>query len=148
MAQNPHLARLDALEQRVTEIEASLSTERLPPILKNMRDRINAIEKRDTSNDLQIELEQLQKQIVELRAGVARIGTETDNTPVWSERVLLDSTVKDGFRVKEATVTVANAKGDDATREERRRRLAELIEDGQAVADQMNNQRDQVKRFA
>ena len=67
---------------------------------------------------------------------------------MWTERVNLDSTVKDGYRVKEATVTVANAKGDDATREERRRRLAELIEDGQAVADQMNSQRDQMKRFA
>ena len=125
MATNPHLARLDALEAKVA-----------------------ALEKSDTSNDLQIELEQLQEQFVEIRAGSARIASETENAPLWTERVNLDSTVKDGYRVKEATVTVANAKGDDATREERRRRLAELIEDGQAVADAMNNQRDQVKRFA
>lgn len=125
MATNPHLARLDALEAKVAAIEAS-----------------------DISNDLRIEIEQLQEHLVEIRAGSARTEFETASEPLWTERVNLDSTVKDGYRVKEATVTVANAKGDDATREERRRRLAELIEDGQAVADQMNNQRDQVKRFA
>jgi hypothetical protein len=129
MATNPHLARLDAIEATVAEIQ-----------------------KNDTTNDLRIELEQLQEIVGQHKDILVRLNNDRiaddDATPLWTERVNLDSTVKDGYRVKEATVTVANAKGDDATREERRRRLAELIQDGQAVADAMNSQRDQVKQFA
>lgn len=114
MAENRHLARLDALERSVETL--SLMIQRLNAIVS---------EHTDTIGD-----------------------TALDAAPTYTERLNLDSTIKDGWRPKEATVTVANAKGDEATREERRRRLAELIEDGQAVADQMNSQRDQVKRFA
>lgn len=130
MATNPHLARLDALEAKVA-----------------------ALEKSDTSNDLRIEIEQLQELLAQgnchrqWRDGFQ--STEVaDAIPLWTERVNLDSTVKDGYRVKECTVTVQNAGGDEQTREERRRRIAEAIEDGQAVADQLNSQREQVKRFA
>ncbi len=120
MAQNPHLARLDALEK-------------------------------DT-DAYRTEIDQLQEKVLDLEAQLAMhmapVALEADTMPIWTERAAIDSTVKDGFRVKECTVTVQNAGGDEQTREERRRRIAEAIEDGQAVADAMNSQRDQVKRFA
>lgn len=112
MATNRHLERLDALERKVA-----------------------ALEKSDTTNDLRIEIEQLQEHIAETTT------REVDTTPIWTERVAIDSTVKDGYRVKECTVTVQNAGGDEQTREERRRRIAEAIEDGQMVANDMNRLR-------
>jgi len=120
MAQNPHLARLDALEQRAVE-------------------NGNLI---DTLENKILDLE------AQLAMHMAPVELEADTTPIWTERIAIDSTVKDGYRVKECTVTVQNTGGDEQTREERRRRIAEAIEDGQAVADAMNSQRDQVKRFA
>jgi hypothetical protein len=89
--------------------------------------------------DLKTEVEQLQ----ELHGGK---DAESQST-VWTERVNLDSTMKDGYRVKEATITVQYREGERPTREERRKRLMEAIADGQMSADRMNHERNQTSRF-
>ena len=60
----------------------------------------------------------------------------------WRERITLTSTVKDGFRVGEVTVefTETASIGGAMPREERRARIRQAIEDGQQVAEQMNQQ--------
>lgn len=62
-------------------------------------------------------------------------------------RLALTSTVKDGYRVGDATVefTELDTFDGDMPREEIRRRLKELIEDGQMVAAQLNRQNDLAK---
>ena len=74
--------------------------------------------------------------------------TERANPPVWTERVNLDSTVKDGYRVKECTVTVQYSEGERPTREERRKRLMDAIADGQMAADAMNHHRQEQQRYS
>lgn len=60
-------------------------------------------------------------------------------------RINLTSTVKDGYRVGDATVEFHELATFDGSqpREEIRRRLKDLIEDGQAVAEQLNRQNQQ-----
>lgn len=60
----------------------------------------------------------------------------------WRERIQLTSTVKDGFRVGDATIefTETATLGGQVDREERRKRLREMIEDGEIVAAQLNKQ--------
>lgn len=67
---------------------------------------------------------------------------------LWTERVNLDATVKEGFRVKEVTVTVQYQEGDRPTEEERQARISAAIDAGQAIADSKNHQRNQVNRFS
>jgi hypothetical protein len=61
----------------------------------------------------------------------------------WRERLNLTSTIKDGYRVGDATVEFSDIAGldGDAPREERRKRLRELIEDGEQVAAALNRQK-------
>ena len=63
----------------------------------------------------------------------------------WRERISLTSTVKEGFRVGDATVefTETASVGGEALREERRQRLIELIQDGEQVAAQLNHDKQQ-----
>lgn len=65
----------------------------------------------------------------------------------WRGRVSLTSTVKEGFRVGEAALEFTETVSVDGerNREEFKRRLKELIEDGQDVATQMNRQNDLAK---
>lgn len=60
-------------------------------------------------------------------------------------RLNLDTTVRDGYRVGDATIEFSEIAtfGGERDREEFRRRLNELIEDGQVVAEQMNHDRAQ-----
>jgi hypothetical protein len=98
-----------------------------------------------TLDDLRIEIDQLQERVTELTAPAL---LTSDTTPVWTDRVNLDSTIKDGYRVKEVTVSVQYSEGERPTREERRKRLMEAIADGQIAADRMNHERAQQQRFS
>jgi hypothetical protein len=95
-------------------------------------------------DDLQTQIEQLQEGMTNVRGGK----DEESQSTVWTERVNLDSTIKDGYRVKEVTVTVQYPEGERPTREERRKRLMEAIADGQISADRMNHERNQTSRFS
>jgi chorismate mutase len=119
-----------------------------------------------TLEDLRTEIDQLQEQIQELtnhrdqhkemlvRLWNAHLAQETevtaltDTTPVWTERINLDSTIKDGYRVKEVTITVQYSEEERPAREERRKRLMEAIADGQIAADRMNHERTHQQRFS
>lgn len=65
-------------------------------------------------------------------------------------RLNLTSTVKDGYRVGDATIEFSEIAtfGGERDREEFRRRLNELIEDGQVVAEQMNRERDDASKWS
>lgn len=67
----------------------------------------------------------------------------------WRERIQLTSTVKDGFRVGDATIefTETATSGGQIDRAERRQRLREMIEDGEMVAAQLNSEREQIQRL-
>lgn len=58
----------------------------------------------------------------------------------WRGRFSLTHTIKDGWRVGDATIefTETATLGGQVDREERRRRLREMIEDGEIVAAEMN----------
>jgi len=60
----------------------------------------------------------------------------------WRERFGLTHTIKDGFRVGDATIefTETATLGGQIDRAERRQRLREMIEDGEIVAAQLNKQ--------
>jgi len=77
------------------------------------------------------------------------LNTDTDHValPTWTERVALDQTVKDGYRVKEVTITVQYSEGERPTREERRRRVMDAIADGQMSADAMNHHRHEQQKY-
>jgi hypothetical protein len=68
----------------------------------------------------------------------------------WRERISLTSTVKEGFRVGDATVefTETATLGGDPPREERRARLKALIEDGERVAAQLNHDRNDANKYS
>lgn len=61
----------------------------------------------------------------------------------WRERIGLTHTIKDGWRVGDATIefTETATIGGEIDREERRKRLREMIEDGEIVAAQLNSDR-------
>lgn len=96
-------------------------------------------------DDLRAEVEQLQE--AANAQGSTELVVET-SAPVWRERVNLDSTIKDGYRVKDVTVEVTYSEGERPTRAERRKRLMEAIADGQVAADRMNHERQQQQRFS
>lgn len=58
----------------------------------------------------------------------------------WRERFGLTHTIKDGFRVGDATIefTETATLGGQIDRAERRQRLREMIEDGEIVAAEIN----------
>lgn len=71
----------------------------------------------------------------------------THQPRVWTERINLDSTVKDGFRVKEVTITVQYEEGERPSDEERQARLRAAIDAGQAIANEKNHANHQIQRF-
>lgn len=126
--------------------------------------RLTALETNDDTNDLRIQIEQLQEKIAilenhrdqhreiltplwneHLNGEVVEL--EAESTPIWTERINVDSTVKDGYRVKEVTLTVQYEEGARPTETDKKNRLASLIERGQEVADQMNHARNEQQRF-
>lgn len=78
---------------------------------------------------------------------LAPVEIEADATPIWTERINIDSTIKDGYRVKEVTLTVQYQDRSAPSNEERVDRLSDLISRGEEVAQQANHQREQTNRF-
>lgn len=61
----------------------------------------------------------------------------------WSSHISLTSTVKEGYRVGGASVTYTDLDGlsGDMPRHEIRKRLYELVKDGERIADKLNNEK-------
>lgn len=61
----------------------------------------------------------------------------------WRERISLTHTIKDGWRVGDATIefTESATIGGEIDREERRKRLRDMIEDGEMVAAELDRQK-------
>ena len=58
----------------------------------------------------------------------------------WNYRIALGSTVKEGYRVGDASVTFTELEGfsGEPPREEIQKRLYQLVKDGEKVAEQLN----------
>lgn len=65
-------------------------------------------------------------------------------------RIALTSTVKDGYRVGDATVEFneLDTFNGDVPREEIRNRLKQLIKDGETVAAELNRDREDANKYS
>lgn len=63
----------------------------------------------------------------------------------WTYRVSMTSTIKEGYRVGDASVSYADIEGlpGDMPSTEIKKRLYALVKDGEAVAEQLNSDRTQ-----
>lgn len=61
----------------------------------------------------------------------------------WSQRLAISSTVKEGYRVGDASVSFTDFEGNTSPlpRKEIRNRLYQLVKDGEKVAERLNEEK-------
>lgn len=61
----------------------------------------------------------------------------------WTYRIAMSSTIKEGYRVGDASVSFAEIEGlsGEPPRQEIKKRLYQLVKDGEKVAERLNNEK-------
>lgn len=105
---------------------------------------------------VELHRDQHREMILQLRSDIEKLKKQepleavlqVSSTPTtWTERTLLTSTVKDGFRVGEATLSCTYEEGNAPSDQEIRDRLSRVLQNGQEVATQKNHDKQQLERF-